>query len=134
MACATGAISTAVAVFEMNRPSIAVMTKNAANTRCGAVPQTKPTLPGVYFSGCRSFWSSLRVNDAAKRKVDMDKLKWAVFIFAAVSIVGGAVVYMTGQQGLNRDSFFVAVFGSLTFILGLSLLTRTLFRRQNRSK
>jgi hypothetical protein len=51
----------------------------------------------------------------------MDKLKWAVFIFAAVSIVGGAVVYMTGQQGLIRDSFFVAVFGSLTFILGLSL-------------
>lgn len=36
----------------------------------------------------------------------MDKLKWAVFIFAVLSIVGGAVVYMTGQQGLNRDSFF----------------------------
>jgi hypothetical protein len=65
---------------------------------------------------------------------DLDKLKWAVFIFAVPSIVGGAVVYMTGQQGLNRDSFFVAVFGSLTFILGLSLLTRTLFRKQNRSK
>ena len=43
----------------------------------------------------------------------MDKLKWAVFIFAVLSIVGGAVVYMTGQQGLNRDSVFVAVFGSL---------------------
>ena len=65
---------------------------------------------------------------------DMDKLKWAVFIFAVLSIVGGAVVYMTGQQGLNRDSVFVAVFGSLTFILGLSLLTRTFSRRQNRSK
>jgi hypothetical protein len=64
----------------------------------------------------------------------MDKLKWAVFIFAVLSIVGGAVVYMTGQQGLNRDSFFVAVFGSLTFVLGLWLLTRTLFRRQNRLK
>jgi hypothetical protein len=64
----------------------------------------------------------------------MDKLKWAVFIIAALSIVGGAVVYMTGQRGLNRNSFFVVVFGSLTFILGLSLLTRTLFRRQNRSK
>jgi hypothetical protein len=36
----------------------------------------------------------------------MDKLKWAVFVFAVLSIVGGAVVYMTGQQGLNRDSFF----------------------------
>ena len=33
----------------------------------------------------------------------MDKLKWAVFIFAVLSIVGGAVVYMTGQQGLNWD-------------------------------
>jgi hypothetical protein len=64
----------------------------------------------------------------------MDKLKWAVFIFAVLSIIGGAVVYMTGQEGLNRDSFFVAVFGSLTFVLGLALLTRSLFRRQNRSK
>ncbi len=71
---------------------------------------------------------------ASLRKGDMDKLKWAVFIFAALSIVGGAVVYMTGQQGLNRDSFFVVIFGSLTFILGLSLLKRTLFRKQNRSK
>ena len=35
----------------------------------------------------------------------MDKLKWAVFIFAVLSIVGGAVVYMTGQQGLNWHSF-----------------------------
>jgi hypothetical protein len=109
------------------------MTNNVANTRCGAVPQTKPTLQGVYWMvvhfGVRSVSTTQQ-----KRKVDMDKLKWAVFIFAAVSIVGGAVVYMTGQQGLNRDSFFVAVFGSLTFILGLSLLTRTLFRRQNRSK
>jgi hypothetical protein len=29
----------------------------------------------------------------------MDKLKWAVFIFAAVLIVGGAVVYMTANRG-----------------------------------
>ncbi len=36
----------------------------------------------------------------------MDKLKWAIFTFAAVSIVGGAVVYMTGQQGLNRELLF----------------------------
>jgi Ca2+/H+ antiporter len=64
----------------------------------------------------------------------MDKLKCAVFTFAVLSIVGGAVVYMTGQQGLNRDSLFVVVFGSLTFILGLSLFARTLSRRQNRSK
>jgi hypothetical protein len=42
----------AVAVFEMNRPSIAVMTNNVANTRYGAVPQTELTLPGVYFVGC----------------------------------------------------------------------------------
>ena len=35
----------------------------------------------------------------------MDKLKWAIFTFAAVSIVGGAVVYMTGQQGLNQTPF-----------------------------
>ena len=64
----------------------------------------------------------------------MDKLKWAVFVFAVLSIVGSAVLYITGQQGLNRDSFFVAVFGSLTFILGLSLLARTLFRRRDHSK
>jgi hypothetical protein len=64
----------------------------------------------------------------------MDKLKWAVFTLAGLSLVGGAVVYVTGQQGLNRDSFFVAVFGSLTIVLGLTLLARTLLRGQNRSK
>jgi hypothetical protein len=64
----------------------------------------------------------------------MDKLKWAVFTLAGLSIVGGAVVYVTGQQGLNRDSFFVAVFGSLTIVFALTLLARTLFRRQNRSR
>jgi hypothetical protein len=51
MAGATGAISTAVAVFRINRPSIAVMTINVANTGCGAVPQTKPMQQGVYFAG-----------------------------------------------------------------------------------
>jgi Ca2+/H+ antiporter len=64
----------------------------------------------------------------------MDKLKWAIAICAALAILGLAVVSMTGQQGLNRDSFFVAIFGSLTIVLGLSLLTRTLLRKRDRSK
>ena len=64
MASATGAIGTAVAVFEMNRPSIAVMTNNVANTRCGAVPQTRPTLQGVYFAG----WSFILEFVACQRR------------------------------------------------------------------
>jgi hypothetical protein len=64
----------------------------------------------------------------------MDKLKWAIAICAALTIVGLAVVSMTGQQGLTRDSFFVVLFGSLTVVLGLSLLTRTLLRKRSRSK
>jgi len=64
----------------------------------------------------------------------MDKLKWAIAISAALAILSLAVVSMTGQQGLNRDSFFVTVFGSLTAVLGLSLLTRTLLRKRGRSK
>jgi Ca2+/H+ antiporter len=63
----------------------------------------------------------------------MDKLKWTVAICAILALIGLAVVSMTGQYGLNRDSFFVAVFGSLTIVLGLSLLARTLLRRRNRS-
>jgi hypothetical protein len=41
-----------------------------------------------------------------------------IAISAALAILGLAVVSMTGQQGLNRDSFFVAIFGSLTIVLG----------------
>ena len=40
----------------------------------------------------------------------MDKLKWAIAICAVLAILDLAVVSMTGQQGLNRDSFFVAIF------------------------
>jgi len=40
----------------------------------------------------------------------MDKLKWAIAICAILALVGLAVVSVTGQQGLNRDSFFVAIF------------------------
>ncbi len=61
----------------------------------------------------------------------MDNLKWAFAICAVLAILGWAIVPMTGQQGSNR---VVAVFGSLTIVLGLWLLARTLLRKRNRSK
>jgi membrane-bound ClpP family serine protease len=61
----------------------------------------------------------------------MDKLKWAFAICTVLAILGLAVVLMDGQQGTNR---VVAVFGSLTIVLGLWLLARTLLRKRNRSK
>lgn len=60
----------------------------------------------------------------------MDKLKWAFAICAVLAILGLAIL-MNGQQGPNR---VVAVFGSLTIVLGLWLLARTLLRKRNRSK
>jgi hypothetical protein len=60
----------------------------------------------------------------------MDKLKWA-FTTCAVLAILGAVVPMTDQQAPNR---VVAVFGSLTMVLGLWLLARSLLRKRNRSK
>ena len=61
----------------------------------------------------------------------MDKLKWALTICAALAILDLAVISMTGQQEPNR---VVALFGSLTIVLGLWLLARTLLRKRNRSK
>jgi hypothetical protein len=61
----------------------------------------------------------------------MDKLKWAFAICAVLAILGWVVVPMTGQQGPNR---VVAIFGSLTIVLGLWLLARTLLRKRDRSK
>jgi hypothetical protein len=61
----------------------------------------------------------------------MDKLKWAFAVCAVLAILGWVVVPMTGQQGPNR---VVAIFGSLTIVLGLWLLARTLLRKRDRSK
>jgi hypothetical protein len=61
----------------------------------------------------------------------MDKLKWAFTICAVLAILGLAVVPMTDQQAPNR---VVAVFGSLTMVLGPWLLARSLLRKRNRSK
>jgi hypothetical protein len=61
----------------------------------------------------------------------MDKLKWAFTICAILAILGLAVVPMTGQQGPNRVA---VVFGSLTIVLALWLLARTLLRKRNSSK
>jgi hypothetical protein len=66
-----------------------------------------------------------------ERRADMDKLKWAFTICAVLAILGLAVIPMTGQQEPNR---VVALFGSLTIVLGLWLLARTLLRKRNRSK
>lgn len=74
---------------------------------------------------------SARSRKRGKAKgADMDKLKWAVAICAVLAILGLAVVPLTDQEGPNR---VVALFGSLTIVLGLWLLARTLLRKRNRS-
>jgi len=61
----------------------------------------------------------------------MDKLKWAFAICAALALLGLAIVPMTGEEGPNR---VVTTFGSLTIVLGLWLLARTLLRSSSRPK
>ena len=46
VASATGAISTAVAVLEMNRPISAVSRNRQANSACGPASPSRPTSPG----------------------------------------------------------------------------------------
>ncbi len=53
IASTTGAISTAVAVFEMNRPSSAVITNNVASTACDEALPTTAINPSAPKSTCR---------------------------------------------------------------------------------